>query len=146
MKKLLSMIALIAATSAQAVEYGNIISVTPVLDHVQTVKDNCPGYQDEGSGIASAIGAGLGALIGSRIGNGTGRTIATGVGAVAGGVAGYELSRTQGGCRPITTTEPVAGGYLIVYEYNGQTYKTRSRTIPTSNQIELQLQPVPMTQ
>jgi uncharacterized protein YcfJ len=146
MKKLITIVALMAAASAHAVEYGNIISVTPVTDYVQTSKNNCPNYQEEGSGLAATIGAGLGALLGSRFGNGTGKTIATGVGAVAGGVAGYEMSKTQGGCRPIVTNEPVPGGYLVVYEYNGQTYQTRTRTIPTSNQIMLQLQPVPLTQ
>ena len=93
-------------------------------------------------------GAVIGGLIGNQVGGGNGKKIMTGVGAVGGAAGAYELSKTQTGtgCRQIITNEPVPGGYLVVYEYGGQTYQTRTRTIPTSNQIMLQLQPVPLTQ
>ena len=145
MKKLIIALMLVAS-SAQAVEYGNILSVSPVIDHVATAKTHCQGYEEEGSIAATGIGAGLGAWVGSLFGKGRGKIATTAVGGIVGGAAGYELSKTpQGnGCRQIITNEPVPGGYLVVYEYNGQTYKTRTRTIPTTNEIELNLQPVPV--
>ena len=148
MKKLIIALAILCAANVQAVEYGNILSVTPVLEHVATSKINCQGYQEEGSVVATGVGAGIGGWIGSLFGKGRGKIVTTAVGGIAGGAAAYELSKTpQGnGCREIITNEPVPGGYLVVYEYNGQTYKTRTRTIPTSNEIELNLQPVPVVQ
>lgn len=130
--------------SSLATEYGEIISVSPVLDHVVVVKGNCQyEQQSEGSLLGVAIGSAIGGVVGSRFGQGTGKTIATASGAVAGGIVGNELTKGQNeSCRSVKTLEPVPGGYLVVYRYNGNIYKTRTKSIPSGDFIEIEMMPV----
>lgn len=67
---------------AQSVEYGNVVSVTPV-----TIEGRTDGV------VGSGTGAVVGGIAGSQIGGGSGRSLATVVGAVAGGLAGQRIEQ-----------------------------------------------------
>ncbi|MBN3561811.1 outer membrane lipoprotein [Aliamphritea spongicola] len=77
------------ARKVQQVQYGQVLSVTPVVIEGRT---NSP--------LGAGAGAVIGGIGGSKIGGGSGRTIATVLGAVAGGVVGQQaeekLTRKQG--------------------------------------------------
>lgn len=77
------------ARQAQAVQFGRLESVTPVI-----IEGNQNGL------IGTGGGALIGGLLGNQIGGGSGKQIATVVGAIAGGVAGNHaesnLTRVQG--------------------------------------------------
>ncbi|WP_261841564.1 glycine zipper 2TM domain-containing protein [Aliamphritea ceti] len=76
------------ARKVQQVQYGQVLSVTPVVIEGRT---NSP--------LGAGAGAIIGGIGGSKIGGGTGRSIATVLGAVAGGVVGQQaeekLTRKQ---------------------------------------------------
>ena len=142
--KTLILVLLFICKSSLATEYGEIISISPVLDHVVVVKGNCQyEQQSEGSLLGVAVGSAIGGVVGSRFGQGTGKTIATASGAIAGGIVGNELSKGQNeSCRSVKTLEPIPGGYLVVYRYNGGVYKTRTKSAPPGDFIEIEMMPV----
>ena len=77
------------ARKVQQVQYGQVLSVTPVVIEGRT---NSP--------LGAGAGAVIGGIGGSKVGGGSGRTIATVLGAIAGGVVGQKaeenLTRKQG--------------------------------------------------
>ena len=137
--------------SQDNVQMANIVSVTPVTDQVKNVKRQCGGVagtqQNERSYTGALLGGGAGALIGRQIGKGTANVVATIAGGVVGAVIGDNIdNRSQPNCNDIVTYEPRAGGYLIVYELNGQQYAVRSQTFPQGRQIPVQMAPAPIMQ
>lgn len=64
------------AQQAQAVQFGSVVAIQPVL------------IAQNSTGIGTLGGAAAGGYLGSHIGNGHGSTVAAIVGAVAGGIAG----------------------------------------------------------
>lgn len=153
MKKLATIfVILVSSVSfAQEVRYANIVSVTPVKENVQVVKQQCGGSagynQQEPGYLGRVVGVVSGTAIGSRFGRGTGKVVATVVGAGVGYVAGaaYDDSgNVQPNCRAVTTYEPTFGGFLVVYELDGRQYTTRSKTFPEGRTIQVQMQPTPI--
>ena len=77
------------ARKVQQVQFGNVISVRPVV------------IEGNREGIVGNLGGGvIGGIAGSTLGDGSGRAIATVIGAIAGGVAGQaaqeKATRKQG--------------------------------------------------
>jgi outer membrane lipoprotein SlyB len=77
------------ARKVQQVQFGNIISVRPVV------------IEGNREGIIGNLGGGvIGGIAGSTLGDGSGRAIATVIGAIAGGIAGQsaqeKATRKQG--------------------------------------------------
>ena len=119
------------ASGAWALEYGTVVSSTPVVAQVPVTQRQCV---DEAaaapaptSGAGALLGAVIGAAVGHSFGGGTGRAAATGVGAVAGAAIGntMEASRappvagTVQRCSNVTQYEPRTVGYDVVYDYAG---------------------------
>lgn len=142
-----------AASFAQDVQYANIVSVTPVKENIQVVKQQCGGSsgynQQEPGYVGRIVGTIGGAAVGSRFGKGNGKVATTAVGAGVGYAAGSAYDNNgnvQPNCRNITTYEPTFGGFLIVYELDGRQYTTRSKTFPEGRTIPVQMQPTPINQ
>ena len=151
MKKISIAVAiLISSTSfAQEIRQANIISVTPITDNIKVVKQQCGGsagyIQQEPGVIGRVVGIIGGAVVGSRFGEGNGRVISTAVGTGVGYMAGSAYDNNdniQPNCRSITTYEPTFGGFLVVYELDGEQYSMRSKTFPPGQTIPVKLTPV----
>ncbi len=131
-------------SSAQATEYGLVLSSTPVSALVavpQTVcHDEMQPMAPVTSGAGALFGAVLGGLVGSAIGGGSGQAAATGLGVIAGAMAGERNEALhsspglvpQRGATPAAASEPRLLGYDVVYEYQGQRYSTRVAEDPGS--------------
>ena len=127
--------ALGAAASANAAEYANVISATPVLAAVDAQRVACDEryVQARPSGGGALLGALIGGVVGNQIGHGFGRAAATGIGAVAGAAIGnHAETGGQAGrdCRTVGGYENRVVGYDVVYEYRGQRYTTRTERDP----------------
>jgi outer membrane lipoprotein SlyB len=77
------------ARKVQEVQFGNVISVRPVV------------IEGNREGIVGSLGGGvIGGIVGSSIGDGSGRALASVIGAIAGGIAGQTVqekaTRKQG--------------------------------------------------
>ena len=131
-----------AAGAAQAAEYANVVSATPVTGSFPVPRQQCAeGTQvvpAQPSGGGALVGAIIGGVIGNQIGHGAGRAVATGIGAVAGaGIGNHaEIVNSPGqvvpvrDCRTVSSYESRVIGYDVVYEYHGQRYTTRTAAIP----------------
>ncbi len=127
---------------AQATEYANVISSTPVTAQVAVPQQVCNNEQQlvrpQTSGGGAVLGAIVGGVLGNTIGHGMGRAAATGVGVVAGSVIGnnIEANGTPPGevtvqrCQPTASYESRTIGYDVVYEYAGRRYSTRLASDP----------------
>ena len=84
-----------AAGAAQAVEYANVVSATPVTGSFPVPRQQCAeGTQvvpAQPSGGGALIGAIIGGVVGNQFGSGTGRAAMTGAGIVGGAVAGNAI-------------------------------------------------------
>ena len=122
---------------AQAAEYANVVSATPVMQSVASPRQECAqGEQlvrQQPSGGGALIGAIVGGVLGNQFGHGVGRAAATGLGVVAGSAVGNNVEAANGGtavlpvrsCRTVSAYENRVIGYDVVYDYNGQRYSTR---------------------
>jgi uncharacterized protein YcfJ len=131
-----------AAGAAQAAEYGNVVSATPVTGSFPVPRQQCAeGTQvvpAQPSGGGALVGAIIGGLVGNQFGHGSGRAVATGIGAVAGAGIGnhVEMVNHPGqvvpvrDCRTVSSYETRVVGYDVVYEYQGQRYTTRTERDP----------------
>lgn len=77
------------ARKVQEVQFGNVVSVRPVV------------IEGNREGIVGNLGGGvIGGIVGSTVGDGSGRALATVIGAIAGGIAGQTVqekaTRKQG--------------------------------------------------
>ena len=130
--------ALLGATmTANATQYANVVSATPVTNSVAVPRQDCVQserlVQAQPSGAGALIGAIAGGVIGNQFGHGFGRAAATGVGAVAGSAIGNNVEANANPpqsvpvqhCRTVNAYESRVVGYDVVYEYNGQRYTTR---------------------
>ena len=126
-----------AAASAQAAQYANVVSATPVTASVGVPRQDCVQgeriVQQQPSGAGALIGAIAGGVIGNQFGHGVGRAAATGLGVVAGSAIGNNVEANGEGavavpvqrCRTVSAYENRVVGYDVVYEYNGERYTTR---------------------
>ena len=125
------------AAAAQAAEYANVVSATPITTSVAVPRQEC--FQSEQlvqqppSGAGAVIGAIAGGVIGNQFGHGFGRAAATGLGAVAGSAIGNNVEAGANPpasvpvqrCRTVQSYEQRTVGYDVVYDYRGQRYSTR---------------------
>jgi uncharacterized protein YcfJ len=151
---LIAMSALLSVStfSAHAVEYGTVVSSTPVIASVPVARQVCSEgqqiVQQRPSGAGALLGAIAGGVIGHNLGNGFGRAAATGIGAVAGSVIGdqveanaapaYEVPVRR--CQTVSNYEDRTVGYDVMYDYAGQRYSTRMTRDP-GKQIAVTVQP-----
>jgi uncharacterized protein YcfJ len=130
--------ALLGATmTANATQYANVVSATPVTNSVAVPRQDCVQserlVQAQPSGAGALIGAIAGGVIGNQFGHGFGRAAATGAGVVAGAAVGNNVEASANppvavpvrNCRTVNAVETRVVGYDVVYEYNGQRYSTR---------------------
>ncbi len=129
--------ALAAAAPAQAADYANVVSSTPITRQLNVPHEQCAdqpvAMPAPTTGAGAVVGGILGGLAGNAIGAGAGRALATGIGAVAGAVAGnqveaYDQPPAYGAmttCSTRYSLESQVIGYDVVYQYNGQQYRTR---------------------
>lgn len=121
----------LSASGAWAVEYGTVISSTPVVAAVNVPQRVCTeepvSYQQPNTGGGALLGAIAGAAIGNTLGAGGGRAAATGIGMIAGSVIGDQaeangkppITTTAQRCRKVMRAENRTVGYDVVYEYQG---------------------------
>jgi uncharacterized protein YcfJ len=116
---------------AFAVEYGSIVSSTPVLGQVSVPQRECVdeqvSVQRPPSGGGAVAGAVIGGVVGNAIGAGAGRAAATALGVVGGAAIGDRVeangtppaTATVQRCRQSSRLEDRIIGYDVVYEYAG---------------------------
>lgn len=131
-----------AVGTAQAADYANVVSATPVTRSFAVPRQQCGEGQrvvpSQPSGGGALVGAIIGGVVGNQFGHGAGRVAATTLGAVAGGAIGNqaELHNSPGQlvpvreCRTVSSHETRVVGYDVVYEYHGQRYSTHTATDP----------------
>lgn len=155
MKKSLLLLTLAgtAAGSALAVDFGNVISATPVIQQVAVPRQVCSDQQVLVQQPKSGAGAALGAIAGGALGaasggRGPGRAAATVIGAVGGAVLGDRIegspdpelhSVRQCSTQTVYENRPVA--YNVVYEYAGRQYSVQMPHDP-GPKLALQIGPI----
>jgi uncharacterized protein YcfJ len=127
---------------ANAAEYANVISATPVTGSVPVPRQACADgtqiVRQQPSGAGALVGAIVGGVVGNQFGAGFGRAAATGLGVVAGSAIGNQAEANANppaavpvrSCRTVMQYENRIVGYDVVYEYNGQRYTTRTAGDP----------------
>jgi uncharacterized protein YcfJ len=151
-----------AAPGAWAVEYGTVVSSTPVVVSTQVTQRDCsaePGAAPSsrggsgGSGVGALAGAVVGAALGNALGGGSGRAVATGIGMIAGAALGNHAEAEEAEriaaptqrCRDVTRYEQRTVGYDVVYDYQGVRRSVRLAQLP-GDRIPLEVQVVPAGQ
>lgn len=146
-------LALGACGSALAVEFGRVLSATPVMQQVATPRQVCTDQQVEVQQPKSGAGAAMGAIAGGALGSASGgrggaRAAATVIGAIGGAVLGDRLEgspepelRTVRQCGTQTTYQNRAVAYNVVYEYAGKQYTVQMPHDP-GPKLALQIGPV----
>lgn len=134
------------AQSQQQIVSSKVLNRTPIMESMQVSTPKRVCYQEQvvtqnaKSYTPSILGGVVGAVVGSQVGNGRGKDLAT----VAGGVLGASVGRdvqnksTQSHtalverCHDETEYhyEERVTGWRVTYEYNGQTYVTRTDSDP----------------
>lgn len=118
--------------AAQAVEYGTVVSSTPVIGQSSVPQRECYDeqvavQQRSGGGGGALVGAVIGGLLGNGVGAGVGRAAATAVGVVAGAAIGDRAEansqppavQNMQRCRTVSSVQENIIGYDVVYDYNG---------------------------
>lgn len=148
---LLSTIALAAALpAAQAQEFGQVVSRTPVYQQVAVTRQVCsttPTPAQPKSSSGSVVGAIAGGLIGSALGGRDNRTFSAGLGAIGGAMLGDHVD-TQAAkpgastvCQNQTSYENRLQGWSVVYDFNGKRYTTQLAVDPGPT-VPLQITPM----
>ncbi|MGC4060076.1 MAG: glycine zipper 2TM domain-containing protein [Aquabacterium sp.] len=144
----------VATAMAANVEYGKVISKTPVYVQVAVPERQCvnqqQAYQPQTSGAGAVVGAVTGGVVGNAVGRGAGKAVATGLGVVAGAVLGdrVEADNTPPAvanvqtCQLVTRTENRFVAYDVTYDYQGQRYTARVLHDP-GDRIALNVKVVP---
>lgn len=143
------------STPALAVEYGTVVSRTPVYGAVSVPERQCFDQEQlvrqPQTGAGALIGALVGGGVGNAIGAGAGRAAATGIGAVAGALIGDRaeanamppVATTVRQCQTVSRFENRLIGYDVVYDYNGRRYSARLPNDP-GEQIALNVNVAPV--
>jgi len=139
---LAALLASLCTAGAQAAEYADVVSATPVTTTVSAPRRVCRDEQQvvqfAPSGAGAVIGAIAGGVLGHQIGGGFGQAVATGLGAVAGSAIGnqVEANNTPAAelpvrrCQTVNRVESRVVGYDVMYDYAGQRYSTRMARDP----------------
>ena len=147
-------LALAAGSSAWAVEYGTVVSVTPVRAATPLSQRLCSDepvvVQAPNNGAGAVLGAIAGGVLGYQLGGGVGQAVATGLGMVAGAAVGDQMqannnppvSTTAQRCRNVTQYDNRLVGYDVVYDYQGVRRSTRMAQDP-GNRIALDINVAP---
>lgn len=158
MKTRILMFAILFAFSglAQAIEYGRVISSTPVSREVTTPQRVCRNeevvVEKPHDATGSVLGAVAGGILGSTMGRGSGKAAATAAGVIVGAVAGDKVANSDDNATTQTVrrcstqqvrTQQVVG-YDVEYEYAGKTYRTRLANDP-GDRIAVQITPAGST-
>jgi len=114
----------IAASAADLIDTAQVISSTPIIEHITEPRQECApvaAAPQEHSIAGPIVGGIAGAILGNQVGRGNGRTAATAAGAVAGTIVGDRVGNAPAApaqqCRTIQTTRDVVKGYTVVYRY-----------------------------
>lgn len=129
--------------AAQAMEYGTVVSSTPVIGQSSVPQRECYDeqvavQQRSGGGGGAVVGALLGGLVGNSVGAGMGRAAATAVGVVAGAAIGDRAEANSQPpavqnvqrCRTVRSVQENIIGYDVVYDYNGARRTARLQQNP----------------
>lgn len=137
---ILACVLAVSAVSAQAAEYGRVISSIPVVAQVTSPQRSCwteeTVVRQPGGHGGAVIGGIFGALLGNSFGRGSGNVAATAAGAVLGAAAGSSVDdarsdvQTVRRCEVTNSSEQRTVGYDVTYEYAGQRYTTRMASDP----------------
>lgn len=150
---LTALLGLGASGSALAIDFGRVLSATPVMQQVPVPRQVCTDQQVEVQQPKSGAGAAIGAIAGGALGNasggrGPGRAAATVIGAIGGAVLGDRIEgspepelRTVRQCGTQTTYENRTVAYNVVYEYAGKQYAVQMPHDP-GPKLALQIGPV----
>lgn len=144
------------ACAADFVDIAPVVATAPILEHVNTPRQECWNEQvvtsapaNGGSPLGAIIGGIAGGVVGHQIGGGRGNAVATGVGAVAGAVIGDKVDPNGGvlggnanagtreqvvqRCRTVDNWQDVVRGYNVTYRYNGRDVSVRLPYDPGPN-------------
>ncbi len=147
------------AQSEQQIVSSKVLNRTPIMESIQisTPKRVC--YQEQvvtqntKSYTPSILGGIVGAAVGNQVGSGRGKDLAT----VAGGVLGASVGRDVQNKNAQTHTalverchdeteyhyEERVTGWRVTYEYNGQSYITRTDSDPGETlKLRVNVQPL----
>jgi uncharacterized protein YcfJ len=142
------------AQSAQAMELGTVLSVTPVVQQVPVAHRVCDdepvAVQGQPSGAGALIGAIAGGAMGNAVGAGAGRAAATAIGLIGGAAVGNSIesggragqAQGQRRCTAQSSVEARTVAYSVVYEYAGREYTTQMRRDP-GRYVQVQVQAMP---
>jgi uncharacterized protein YcfJ len=151
---------LLSCSAAFAVEYGTIVSSTPVIGQGTVPQRECHDEQvsapSRSGGGGAVVGALIGGVVGNSIGAGAGRAAATALGAVAGAAIGDQADQnasrsvsTVQRCRTTHLREDRLIGYDVVYDYGGTRRSVRLPTDPgapgSRSAVEVNVMPVAAT-
>jgi uncharacterized protein YcfJ len=151
-KFILLLTAMGACGYASAVDFGRVLSATPVVQQVavprQVCNDQQVAVQQPKTGAGAAIGAIAGGALGSASGGrGPAGAAATIVGALGGSILGDSMEgspepelRTVRQCGTQTTYENRTVAYDVVYEYAGKQYSVQMPNDP-GPKLALQIGP-----
>ncbi len=155
-------IAALAALAAQGagaadfVDIAPVVATAPILEKVNTPRQECWNEQvvtqapaSGGSPLGAIIGGIAGGVVGHQIGSGRGNAVATGIGAVTGAVIGDKVDPNGGvfsgnanagtreqvvqRCRTVDNWQDVVRGYDVTYRYNGRDVSVRLPYDPGPN-------------
>lgn len=162
-------LAALVATAALGVraepyfDHARVRNVEPQYESVNVPREECRRQlvherrrvgpeQDPGGAVVGGV---LGALIGNQVGKGHGREAATAVGAVVGAMTGDRLAnrdrwdsyedapREVTTCRTVNEVRSRIVGYLVTYDYHGQSFTTLMREDPgPSLRVRVSVDPV----
>lgn len=136
------------ALASQAADIATVVSSTPVVVNLQTLRRVCTDEQQVVQPRPSGAGAVIGAIAGGALGHNIGGGLITGVAAVAGSLIGNQIEADTTplvavpvrSCRNASSLEPRIVGYDVMYDYAGQRYSTRMTRDP-GTQMAIELRP-----
>tara|TARA_R110002074_G_scaffold41402_1_gene109746 strand:+ start:471 stop:989 length:519 start_codon:yes stop_codon:yes gene_type:complete len=140
-----------AATAGQTfidvpvINYNPIKTTSEIRTPVQNCTEQLVQVDSKGNIIGTLIGAAIGGFVGSQIGGGTGNLAATAIGTLGGAAMGSNglsndwplKKKTQNYKKETVCTtsyniqhETKIVGYMVTYNFEGQSYSTRMQTQP----------------
>ena len=138
--------------------YADVLNRTPVMENIQKSVPKRVCYQEQvvtqssKSYTPSILGGIVGAAVGNEFGKGRGKDLATVAGTVLGASVGRDVQNRNAQNHTATVErchteqeyiyEERVTGWRVTYEYNGQTYVTRTDRDPgESIRLNIQIQP-----
>lgn len=148
---LIAMLLLAATGSAQATEFGRVLSSKQVVQTVGVPRQVCSTepmlLETAPTGGGALAGALVGGLAGNSIGGGGGQVIATMLGFLAGSMVGDRIEASRGPqlfdvehCSVQNFTENRTVGWDVEYEYAGRQYAARLPSDPGAT-VPLEITP-----